>query len=218
MGANICPDERPFVRPLVSPDDCRSLRLTNVDSSGRCNPNEKRTKKSVRSRAPDFRRSCPREEMACGGRLRRYCTVLYARRSVATVIHATFLVSHFPGLSTGYYTHPHVCRRTSCLFQCELRQYLLQSRRAPAPSTTSMRRMRGLLLAPRGWERVKTGWGGGRRPPRSPRWSTVPRTRSARRRWRKGDCTGLPWWPPCGVGEKGVEILHGGPVGVARQW
>lgn len=34
-------------------------------------------------------------------------------------------------------------RRTSCLFQCELRKYLLQSRRAPAPSTTSTRRMRG---------------------------------------------------------------------------
>ena len=49
-GAIVCPDERPFVRPLVSPDDCRSLLLANVDSSGVCNPNEKRTKQSVRSR------------------------------------------------------------------------------------------------------------------------------------------------------------------------
>ena len=39
-----------------SPDDCRTLGLTNVDLSGGCNPNEKRTKKSVRSRAPDVRR------------------------------------------------------------------------------------------------------------------------------------------------------------------
>jgi len=43
-----------FVRPLVSPDDCRSLRLMNFDSSSARHPNEKQTKKSVRSRAPDF--------------------------------------------------------------------------------------------------------------------------------------------------------------------
>jgi len=53
LGANVCPDDRPFVRPLVSPDDRRFL--TNIDSSSGCNPNEKRTKKSVRSRAPHIR-------------------------------------------------------------------------------------------------------------------------------------------------------------------
>jgi len=92
------------------------------------------------------------------------------------------------------------------------------ARRALAPSATSTRGMRGLLLAPRGWERVNTAWGGGRRLPRSPRWSTVLRLWSARRRWREGDCAGLLWWPPCGVGEKGVEKRHVGSVGVARQW
>jgi len=68
LGTNVYPDERPFVRPLVSPDDCRSLRLRKVDSSGGCNPNEKRTKTIVRSRAPDFRRCTalpsPRQRLA----------------------------------------------------------------------------------------------------------------------------------------------------------
>jgi len=50
LGPNVCPDERPFVLPLVSPDDCRSPWQTNADSSGSCNPNEKRT------RAPDVQR------------------------------------------------------------------------------------------------------------------------------------------------------------------
>jgi len=41
---------------------------------------------------------------------------------------------------------------------------------------------------------------------------------SAWRELRNGDCTGLPRWPPCGVGEEGVEKKQRGCFGVARQW
>jgi len=57
------------------------------------------------------------------------------------------------------------------------------ARWAPAPSATPTRGMPGFPLAQRSWERVVTGLGGGRSPPRSPRWSTVHS-----RGLRGGDC------------------------------
>ena len=65
------------------------------------------------------------------------------------------------------------------------------------------------------WRR---GGGGVYAPRGRPAGPRRPRAWSVRRRWRKGDCTGLPRWPPCGVGEKGEETRQGVSVGVARQW
>ena len=53
---------------------------------------------------------------------------------------------------------------------------------------------------------ARDDWVGGGSKPRA----VVPLVRrplawSAWRKLRKGDCTGLPWWPPCGVGEKVVK-------------
>jgi len=56
------------------------------------------------------------------------------------------------------------------------------------------------------------GMGGGSAPAAVASLVRHPRTWSARRRWRTGDCTGLLSWPPCGVGEKGVEKYMEAPL------
>ena len=53
---NVCHDAAHFRSLFVLLDDCRSLRLTNVDSSGGCVPDDNRTIKCVRSWASDVRR------------------------------------------------------------------------------------------------------------------------------------------------------------------
>jgi len=49
------------------------------------------------------------------------------------------------------------------------------------------------------------GMGGGSTPAAVVSLVRSPRASSARRRWRMGDCSGLPWWPPSGAREKGVD-------------
>jgi len=60
--------------------------------------------------------------------------------------------------------------------------------------------------------------GGGSKPRAVVLLVRRPLAWSAWRKLRKGDCTGLPWWPPSGVGEKGVGKRQRSCFGVARQW
>ena len=73
------------------------------------------------------------------------------------------------------------------------------------PTAVPVRGVKDLPVAAPGWQHVVTAGGGGRRPPQSPRCVAPSVGSRLQWRWRRGNCSGLQWWPCCGTREGGMD-------------